>query len=326
MTSQLDFFAPASARLPQAERGRKAGGRETTQKTATDDETLAGYLESTGNYRVLRRLQPRAVVDRPRPEFPRQGVILDTETTGLDHRTDEIIEIGVITFTFDDNGAIGDVTGIYGGVRQPAIAIPEEITRPTGVTDEMVAGQSIDMARLTSLIADADLIVAHNASFDRPFCEAFSPIFRDKAWACSVSEIDWRVRGFEGNKLGYLIGQSGYFHDGHRAVDDCFALLEVLEQTRPGQSSAPFAELREASQRSRVRLYAENSPFDMKDHLKKRGYRWSDGSDGRPKSWWVELPEEKLDEELHFLRTEIYRWDADPTVKYLTAFDRFKAG
>ncbi|CAM3609608.1 3'-5' exonuclease [Agrobacterium radiobacter] len=326
MTSQLDFFAPASARLPQAERGRKAGGRETTQKTATDDETLAGYLESTGNYRVLRRLQPRAVVDRPRPEFPRQGVILDTETTGLDHRTDEIIEIGVITFTFDDNGAIGDVTGIYGGLRQPAIAIPEEITRLTGITDEMVAGQSIDMARLTSLIADADLIVAHNASFDRPFCEAFSPIFRDKAWACSVSEIDWRVRGFEGNKLGYLIGQSGYFHDGHRAVDDCFALLEVLEQTRPGQSSAPFAELREASQRSRVRLYAENSPFDMKDHLKKRGYRWSDGSDGRPKSWWVELPEEKLDEELHFLRTEIYRWDADPTVKYLTAFDRFKAG
>ncbi|MEW9525125.1 3'-5' exonuclease [Agrobacterium radiobacter] len=326
MTSQLDFFAPASARLPQAERGRKAGGRETTQKTATDDETLAGYLEATGNYRVLRRLQPRAVVDRPRPEFPRQGVILDTETTGLDHRTDEIIEIGVITFTFDDNGAIGDVTGIYGGLRQPAIAIPEEITRLTGITDEMVAGQSIDMARLTSLIADADLIVAHNAGFDRPFCEAFSPIFRDKAWACSVSEIDWRVRGFEGNKLGYLIGQSGYFHDGHRAVDDCFALLEVLEQTRPGQSSAPFAELREASQRSRVRLYAENSPFDMKDHLKKRGYRWSDGSDGRPKSWWVELPEEKLDEELHFLRTEIYRWDADPTVKYLTAFDRFKAG
>jgi len=326
MTSQLDFFASASARLPQAERGRKAGGRETTQKTATDDEALAGYLESTGNYRVLRRLQPRAVVDRPRPDFPRQGVILDTETTGLDHRTDEIIEIGVITFTFDDNGAIGDVTGIYGGLRQPAIAIPEEITRLTGITDEMVAGQSIDMARLTSLIADADLIVAHNAGFDRPFCEAFSPIFRNKAWACSVSEIDWRVRGFEGNKLGYLIGQSGYFHDGHRAVDDCFALLEVLEQTRPGQSSRPFAELREASQRSRVRIYAENSPFDMKDHLKKRGYRWSDGSDGRPKSWWVELPEEKLEEELRFLRTEIYRWDADPTVKYLTAFDRFKAG
>ncbi|MFP3499713.1 exonuclease domain-containing protein, partial [Pseudomonas sp. SIMBA_059] len=84
-----------------AEKERKAAGRETTQKTVPDDEALAGYLESTGNYRILRRLQPRAVIERPRPGFPRRGVILDTETTGLDHRTDEIIEIGVIAFTFD---------------------------------------------------------------------------------------------------------------------------------------------------------------------------------------------------------------------------------
>ncbi|MBA8797171.1 DNA polymerase-3 subunit epsilon [Agrobacterium sp. RC10-4-1] len=302
-------------------------GRGAVQRVAMDDEGLAGYLESTGNYRVLRKLMPRQVVERPRPEFSRRGVILDTETTGLNHRTDEIIEIGVIAFTFDDQGAIGDVTGIYGGLRQPNVAIPAEITRLTGITDDMVAGQAIDMERLASLVGDADLIIAHNAGFDRPFCEAVSPIFNEKAWACSVSEIDWRVRGFEGNKLGYLIGQSGYFHDGHRAVDDCFALLEVLEQNRPGQEGmTPFMELHAASRRSRVRIYAENSPFDMKDHLKKRGYRWSDGSDGRPKSWWAELPEEMLAEELHFLRTEIYRWDADPTVKYLTAFDRFKAG
>ncbi|MFK3780338.1 3'-5' exonuclease [Agrobacterium sp. NPDC089420] len=326
MTSQLDFFASAAARLPKAERARKAGGGEAAQKAAGDDEALAGYLEATGNYRVLRKLQPRQVVERPRPEFPRRGIILDTETTGLNHRTDEIIEIGVIAFTFDDQGAIGDVTGIYGGLRQPGIAIPDEITRLTGITDDMVAGQTIDMARLTSLVAGADLIIAHNAGFDRPFCEVFSPLFHDKAWACSVSEIDWRARGFEGNKLGYLIGQSGYFHEGHRAVDDCFALLEVLERTRPGQTDTPFMELYQASLRARIRIYAENSPFDMKDHLKKRGYRWSDGSDGRPKSWWVELPEEKLEEELHFLRTEIYRWDADPTIRRLTAFDRFRAG
>lgn len=325
MTSQLDFFAPAAARLSQADKGRKAVGRERVQRAAADDESLANYLESTGNYRVLRRLQQRAVVDRPRPDYPRRGVILDTETTGLDHRADETIEIGVIAFTFDDHGMIGDVTGIYGGLRQPDIAIPEDITRLTGITDEMVSGQSIDIDVLTSLVADADLIIAHNAGFDRPFCEAFSPIFHEKAWACSVSEIDWKGRGFEGNKLGYLIGQSGYFHDGHRAVDDCFALLEVLEQTRPGDSITPFAELYAASQRSKVRIYAENSPFDMKDHLKKRGYRWSDGSDGRPKSWWVELPEESLDDELHFLRTEIYRWEAYPVIQHLTAFERFKA-
>jgi DNA polymerase-3 subunit epsilon len=76
-----------------------------------------------------------------------------------------------------------------------------------------------------------------------------------------------------------------------------------------------------------VKLVRERGcPFDMKDHLKARGYRWSDGSDGRPKSWWIEVGEEALDDELRYLRAEIYRYpDADPPIKRLTAFDRFRA-
>lgn len=85
----------------------------------------------------------------------------------------------------------------------------------------------IGLYQLRAVVEPADLVIVHNAGFDRPFCEAFSPILAGKARACSVSEIDWSARGFEGAKLGYLIGQAGYFHEGHR-VDDCFALLEVL--------------------------------------------------------------------------------------------------
>jgi DNA polymerase-3 subunit epsilon len=285
---------------------------------------MVDRLVETGRYRILKKLEPRTVAAMPRAGFPLRGVILDTETTGLSHRKDEIIEIGVIAFSFDHDGNIGDVTGVYGGMQQPTVTIPPEITKLTGITDTMVAGQEIDLAALKALIEPADLIIAHNAGFDRPFCEAFSQIFAGKAWACSNAEIDWSARGFEGTKLGYLVGQAGYFHDGHRAVDDCFALFEVL-----GQSASPgtaFSELYAASQHARVRIYAENSPFDMKDHLKARGYRWSDGSDGRPKSWWVEVDENAFEDELSFLRLDIYRWpDADPPTRRLTAFDRFRA-
>ena len=48
---------------------------------------------------------------------------------------------------------------------------------------------------------------------------------------------------------------------------------------------------------SRIGVLAENSPFDMKDHLKARGHRWSDGSDDRPKAWWMEVAEENLDDD-----------------------------
>jgi DNA polymerase-3 subunit epsilon len=322
--AQFDMFADVpsmSQPLPAADvRIRRSAS------APIDEDEMVAHLVATGRYRILRKLKPRPITTAIRPGFPFKGIILDTETTGLSHRKDEIIEVGVIAFTFDAQGAIGDITGTYTGLQQPGVPIPAEITRLTGITDEMVAGQVIDMQALRSFIEPADLIIAHNAGFDRPFCEAFSPVFTSKAWACSNSEIDWRRRGFEGTKLGYLVGQAGFFHDGHRAVDDCFALLEILARADNAHPTTAFAELHRASQRSRVRVFAENSPYDVKDHLKARGYRWSDGSEGRLKSWWIEVDEPDLEGELCYLRTEIYQYpEADPPTQYLTAFDRFRA-
>lgn len=319
MTVQFDMFddemrSPARHTRALADSPSEVGEDEMVRR-----------LEMTGRYRVLQKLDPRPVAAMPKPGFPLRGVIIDTETTGLSFRKNEVIEIGAVAFSFDAFGAIGDVIDVYGGLQQPSEAIPAEITRITGITDEMVAGQVIDWARLEALVADAELIVAHNAAFDRPFCEALSAAFADKAWACSVSEIDWSGRGFEGSKLGYLVGQAGLFHEGHRAVDDCFALLEVLDRKVRGETNSPFAELYTASKQSRVRIFAENSPYDSKDQLKARGYRWSDGSDGRPKAWWTEVAEPMLEEELLWLRGEIYRYEATPLTRRLTAADRFKA-
>ena len=323
MKQQFDLFGTEETRDPVTEASPSA---KDDARNGPDEIEMVRQLEETGRYRVLRKLEPRAAVATPRPGFPLRGVIIDTETTGLNSRKDEIIEIGIVSFTFNEVGAIGDVTGVYGGLQQPTVAIPSEITRLTGITDDMVTDQMIDVGQLRALVDPVDLVIAHNAGFDRPFCEGFSSVFTSKAWACSVSEVNWSTRGFEGTKLGYLIGQAGYFHDGHRAVDDCFALLEVLAQGGSEEGSTPFAELFAASQLSRVRIFAEHSPFDMKDHLKARGYRWSDGTDGRPKSWWIEVSDEALDDELRYLRAEIYRWpDADPPIRRLTAFERFKA-
>lgn len=323
MRHQFDLFAP-----PVLDEEKQAGQRPARNKVGksngVDEAEMVKRLKESGRYRILQRLDPPPIVaNADELAFPRLGVVVDTETTGLSAAQEEIIEIGAVAFRYADDGSIGDVCATFGALQEPSKPIPADITRITGITDEMVAGQMIPRAKLDALISKADIIIAHNAGFDRPFLERFSPVFDNKPWACSVKEIDWTARGFEGTKLGYLIGQSGYFHNGHRAEDDCQALLAVLK----GQSgkTTPFAELLKASQLSRLRIYAENSPFEMKDKLKERRYRWSDGTDGRPKSWWTEVGEEELDAELEYLRTEIYNWrDAEPLIQKLTAVDRYK--
>lgn len=55
------------------------------------------------------------------------------------------------------------------------------------------------------------------------------------------------------------------------------------------------------------------------------GYRWNDGKDGRPKSWFIEIAEDALEAELTFLRREIYSRDVEPYTQRITAFERFRA-
>jgi DNA polymerase-3 subunit epsilon len=61
----------------------------------------------------------------------------------------------------------------------------------------------------------------------------------------------------------------------------------------------------------------------LKDALKHRGYRWSDGKDGKLRSWYVDVDQDGLAEEIAFLEREICQRDFDPRFQALTAFDRF---
>lgn len=229
----------------------------------------------------------------------------------------------MVKFEFSVDGRIFHVLDTFNELRQPASPVPTEITRITGITDEMVADKTIDPAEVATFVDDAAVIIAHNAAFDRKFSERFAHCFASRAWACSVTEVNWRDEGYEGSRLGYLLMGTGLFHDGHRAVEDCRALLEILTKPLPRSGELGLKRLLDTARKATVRVWAENSPFDCKDVLRSRGYRWNPGDDGRPRCWWRDVVEDEAEGELEFLRREIYRRDADiPTVR-ITAFDRF---
>jgi len=75
----------------------------------SDLEAMADALQASGQYRVQRRLQSRLRINDARGALTRQGLFVDVETTGLDPTKHEIIELGMIPFSYPPDGLICDI-------------------------------------------------------------------------------------------------------------------------------------------------------------------------------------------------------------------------
>jgi len=280
----------------------------TTPATAVDFEALARTLAAHPDFRVLRRLVP--IMDfGPRPTGAgdagvQRVLVLDTETTGLQHRSDKIIELAMLLVQVDTaTGLPFGLVEVFEGFEDPGMPIPEVAQQVTGISDDMVKGQRLDDAQVAALVARADLVVAHNAGFDRPFVEARFPVFADKAWACSFADIDWKAAGAGSSKLGSLAQDQGWFYDAHRAQVDCHALLQVLSRPVGSDARTGLALLWAAAASPSFKLRATGSPFESKDLLKERGYRWD--ADARVWACTLATPE-RLETELVWLKDAVY--------------------
>jgi len=273
-------------------------------------EILVAALHSTGEFMVLRRLNlERDTRFTGKPiKGGHIGLCLDTETTGLDHGRDRIIELGIVAFEYDpQSGEISRITDRYNGFEDPGKPLSQEVREITGISDEMLSGRKLDDEKVAQLAARASLVIAHNAAFDRKFVEARFPEFAHIPWGCSVSQVDWQGERISSRSLEYLLYKcGGYCINAHRALDDAEGLLGLLLCRTPVSDRPVFAELLKNAGAVTSRICAVGAPFDRKDLLKQRGYRWNDGGRGGCKGWWISVPSELEPEEIDYLAREIY--------------------
>lgn len=249
------------------------------------------------------------------------GLVLDVETTGLDFERDAIIELAMRRFRHDDQGIITHVDRPYEWTEDPGKPIPPEIAALTGLRDEDVAGRLIDDEAATRLLKSASVIIAHHSRFDRRWVERRLEGARGLAWACSMEQIDWRSRGFDGRSLGFLLCQAGWFHDGHRARADVDAVIQLLRHPFEDGRTA-LADLLERSARPSWVVRAVGADFSVKDLLRSRGYRW----DPTRKVWWNEVADDDRMREEFWLAANVYSTSAralGPTFEEISATTRF---
>ena len=165
-------------------------------------------------------------------------VFFDTETTGLEAESCQIIELAAIRVEKTERGTLrmADSADVF--VKLPeGERIPQKIVELTGITDEQLKNEGITeaeaAARFTELISGGRvLLVAHNAQFDACFLRG---LLRGQ----KVGRIDWldsltvyKDRRAYPHKLANAIiayDLTDKVQNSHRAIDDVLALFEVLK-------------------------------------------------------------------------------------------------
>lgn len=217
--------------------------RDFVNDSGLDVDTF--YQEILSAFSSLLPLRPvideyiSQCVDVPEVRTARRelGVVavVDTETAGSPQ---ELIELAVVNAAYDKQS--GEVLGIleqYEGLREPKCGISKADQRFNNLGSEQVRGQKLDETRIRSLLARADLVVAHNASFDQARLEeqcGWAVDLLKGKWRDSLNGVAWET---DTRDLQSLLTHHGVDCEvEHRAGPDARALLELLSYGGSGRT------------------------------------------------------------------------------------------
>ena len=167
-------------------------------------------------------------------------LILDTETSGLSFKKDQIIELAAIKLVKND-GEIVIVDQMDEFIRLPeGQALDPKIVELTHITDEMLRTQGLSegdaLGRFVKMFAgERTLVIAYNAHFDLSFLYYSLARHGLAAALRGIGMLDaltvYKDRRDYPHKLENAIEQyqlQDKVVNSHRAIDDTLALKEVL--------------------------------------------------------------------------------------------------
>lgn len=154
--------------------------------------------------------------------------IIDIETTGGSPKRDKITEVAII---ISDGSKIIDT---YETLINPGVSIPYNITRITGITNEMVqeAPRFYEIAKYVVEKTEGCIFVAHNVQFDYNFIKnhfASLGYTFSKRRLCTVKMSRKAFPGLKSYSLGNLIKTFKIkTNDRHRAMEDARATTIIF--------------------------------------------------------------------------------------------------
>ena len=97
--------------------------------------------------------------------------------------------------------------------------------------------------------------------------------------------------------------------------------IHTIRIAAVGSGTPGLSVLLDSARKKRFAIRAVGAPFEFKDDLLKRGYRWDPGDPSREKAWWTMVEDEKA--ELSWLQKNIYERDVQLPTKAVQPNERF---
>jgi DNA polymerase-3 subunit epsilon len=195
-------------------------------------------------------------------------LIVDTETTGLDPELDQCLEVGVILFDVTSRQVLAQQSFLLPVEANAAEAINRIPASVTSLPQPWPAALNY----LQSLLDAADVLVAHNAAFDRQWFGRGHLPATDKPWLCSMDDMRWPAErqlrsrpSVRDLALAYEIPVWA----AHRALTDCIYLAEVFRRCDD------LEELIERGLEPRQLMRAQVS-YDDRHLARDAGFRWNE--------------------------------------------------
>lgn len=164
-------------------------------------------------------------------------LVLDTETTGISCRKDEIIELAVLKAGQDVNGLCELETMDEFIKLSEGRHLPEKIVELTGITERMLLDDGISKRQAAEMFSrmfgERTLIVAYNAQFDLCFLYYFLAQFGMADVLKGAKMLDALTvykdrRPFPHKLCNAVDAYQLKTQNTHRAIDDARATLELL--------------------------------------------------------------------------------------------------
>lgn len=239
-------------------------------------DQMSDYICDGVPQRIVERYKslPSIAADANFGPFDTNIVVLDTETTGVSFKHDELTQIAAARMEK------GDVVDWFVTFVNPGQPIPEDVVHLTHIHDEDVADAPSPqeaLAALVEFVGDAT-IVAHNANFDRTFTTRHPegyPLL-ENLWVDSLDLARIALPRMKSHRLIDLVKAFGAPVSTHRADDDVAAtcalfriLLAAVSQMPPMlvekiASLSPVEEWQTGAVFQYFAKQAEQVPFSLR--------------------------------------------------------------